>query len=284
MKKIILLLFLLASLTAKSQTNTNSVPFTLMESGHIIIQAKVDGVEGKFIFDTGAGHNLLFKKFAEKLNPKKSYNFFIAHRATGEALTVPIHYSKDLIIGNQHFKNQLYSTFDLEFGDIDGLISLQAFQNTPITIDYEKKILSFDELTIADKKKYIDIQIANYADKALDIFTNVKLNDKISVQVLLDAGAGKNSFWLNARFMEPLQLDSTQFDIHDKKSEFDSTKSNKFLIGTIASIKTENDLAEVVNPKTVFVEGLIYEGKTSIEWLGKKISISLPEKKIFIIK
>lgn len=284
MKKILLLLVLLGNLTANSQTKTDNIPFILTESGHIIIQAKIDGVEGKFIFDTGAGHNLLFKKFTEKLKSKKSTNFFVAHRATGEALTVPINYSEDLTVGNRHFKNQLYSTFDLDFGDIDGLISLQPFQNMPVTIDYEKKILSFDELNPVDKKKYIDIQIANYADKALDIFTNIKLNDKINIQVLLDAGAGKNSFWVNARFMETLQLDSSQFEVHDKKSEFDSTKSNKFLIGTIQSIKTENDLAEVINPKTYFVEGLIYEGKTGIEWLGKKISISLPEKKIFIIK
>lgn len=36
-------------------------------------------------------------------------------------------------------------------------------------------------------------------------------------------------------------------------------------------------------PKVTFVDGLIYEGKTSINWLGRKIGISLKQQKIYIL-
>lgn len=284
MKAILLFIFLATGFTSEAQSTKDSIPFTLTESGHILIKAKVEGIEGNFIFDTGAGHNLLFKSFAKKIGPKETYNFFVGHRSTGEAITLPIYTSTDLTIGGQNYQNQIYSTIDLDFGNIDGLISLQPFKNTPVTIDYENKILAIGVLSEAEKKRFIDIQVADYAGKALDIFTNIQLNDTITIQVLLDGGAGNNSFWINSKFLETLRLDKTKFEVKSKASEFDPSKSNLFYIGTVESIKTENNLAKVKDPKTFFVEGLIYEGKTGIEWLGKKISISLPDKKIYIIK
>lgn len=284
--KILTALFLAAVLAvqAQAQNTENAIPFTLLESGHILIKARVDGVEGNFIFDTGAGHNLLFENFAEKLGPKETYNFFVAHRATGESITVPIYTSKELRIGNHTFENQIYSTFAMDIEGIDGLISLQAFAETPFTIYFKNKVITTGELSDADKKKFIDIQIADYAGKALDIFTNITLNDTITVQALLDAGAGKNSFWIHSKFMETLGLDTAEFTLTEKRSEFDAAKINRFYKGSLGSIKTENGTSEVEFPETTFVEGMIYEAKTGIMWLGEKIAISLPDKKIYIIE
>ncbi|SDG92963.1 retropepsin-like aspartic protease [Chitinophaga filiformis] len=281
MKKLLTLFFLFTSFHLYAQ---HSIPFTLLGSGHILIKAKVDGVEGNFIFDTGAGLNLLFDKFAKKLKSRESYHFFTGHRATGEPLDIPIFHSDDLQIGEVALKNQIYSTFDLDIPGIDGLISLLPFQHTPVTIDYDKKEITIGQLSAADKKKYIDIAVADYAGNSIDIFTNVKVNDKITLQVSLDAGAGQKSFWLSDRFMKTLGLDKSAFKMIEKKSEFDSTKVNRIYTGNISGIATENNLAGVENPPVFFVEGLIYEGKTSIEWLGRKIAISLPDKRIYIIK
>ena len=281
MSKLFLSLLLLASLKASAQT---TIPFTLSDQGHIIIKAKVDGVEGNFIFDTGAGLNLLFDEFAQKLAHRTTYHFFTGHRATGEPLTIPLYHSDDLQIGDAEFKNQLYTTFDISFSGIDGLISLQTFQHVPVTIDYEKKQIIIGELKAEEKKRFIDIQLDDEAGNSLDVFTHVKINDKATIQVSLDAGAGSRSFWLNDRLVGVLGVDTTGFMKVVKTSEFDSTKTNRFSIGPIGSLATENGLARVKNPQVVFIQGLIYEGKTSIEWLGKKIAISIPDKKIYIIK
>lgn len=276
------LLLLLGGAGIKAQP-THAIPFTLLESGHIIVQATFNGVKGNFIFDTGGGHNLLFDNFAKKLDRAETANFFTAHRATGEALTVPIYHIDTLSIGGLTFQNQLYSTFDLSLEGIDGLISLQPFEHTPVTIDFENQVISFDELTEAEKRHYIDIQIADYAGKALDIFTNVRLNNQVTVQVLLDSGAGNNSFWFNARLMDTLNLDESTFATSTKLSEFDPAKSNVFYRGELLALQTENGYRKHENLKAVFVEGMIYEGKTGIDWLGKKITISIPDKRIYLL-
>ena len=75
----ILLLFI--SLTTFAQTE---IPFTLTDGGHTLVKAKINGIEGMFIFDTGAGLNMVTKKFADKVGTlQKTDEFYVGHRATG---------------------------------------------------------------------------------------------------------------------------------------------------------------------------------------------------------
>ncbi|GAA4781548.1 hypothetical protein GCM10023231_06400 [Olivibacter ginsenosidimutans] len=259
-----------------------SVPFSLTANGHILIKAKVNGVEGNFIFDTGAGLNMFFKTFAEKLENKETHHFFVGHRATGEPLRMPLYRSKTLSLGDFECNDQWYTTFDLHMDGIDGILSLQAFRQTPVTIDYTKKELSFAKLGKKGKNKFITLETADYGGRALDIFTNVRLNDQLSIQIMLDSGAGDHSYWVDERFMDDLSIKRSTLDSIEKKSEFNANKISKMYIGKLAEIATENKEAKIENPSVNFVQGLIYEGKMSIAWLGKKITISIPEKRIYI--
>ena len=51
MKQLAFLALLLLNKVTFGQTH-QPIPFQLMESGHILVKAKVEGVEGIFIFDT----------------------------------------------------------------------------------------------------------------------------------------------------------------------------------------------------------------------------------------
>lgn len=253
------------------------IPFELNANGHILIKAKINGVEGKFIFDTGAGLNVVFTKFSKKIENQKTNNFFVGHRATGEELSLDLYNATSMEINNKIFNNQQYSIVDLDFGDIDGLISLQPFRNTPVTIDYVHKTIFFNKKT--KKEKSIDIQISDHAGKSLDIFTFVKLNDTLTIQVELDSGSGANSYWFSSKFMEYLALNKTDFKIKPIKGEFN--KENNFYIGKLRKLEIQNvSTLDTIN--VAFVDGLIHEGKTGIDWLGKILTIDLAKKKIFI--
>jgi len=269
----LLLLFFFASIIINAQ-----IPFETNSSGHIIIKAKINNVEGKFILDTGAGLNAVFSKFSEKIKNKKTSNFFVGHRATGEELNVDLYNASSFEINSKQFDNQQYAIIDLEFGDIDGMISLQPFRNTPLTIDYVNKKILFAKPE--KNSKSIDIQIADYAGKAIDIFTYIELNGGLKIQTLLDSGAGKSSFWFSSKLMEPLGLKKEDFKVVPVKSDF--KKENNYYIGKLAKISTSNNLAEAQAIDAAFVDGLIYEGKTSIAWLGKILTIDIAGKKIFI--
>lgn len=262
-----------------SSSNTNAqIPFEINSSGHIILKAKINNVEGKFIFDTGAGLNAIFTKFSRKITNTKTNNFFVGHRATGEELNVDLYNATSIEINNKTFDNQQYAIVDLEFGDIDGIISLQPFRNTPITVDYNNKKILFNKST--KNEKSIDIQIADFAGKSIDIFTYVQLNDTLKIQTLLDSGAGKNSFWFSSKFLEPLALNKTDFKTVPITSDF--KKQNNYYIGKLSKLNTVNKLCKLEGLDIDFVDGLIYEGKTSIDWLGKVLTIDIANKKIFI--
>ncbi|MGQ7854086.1 aspartyl protease family protein [Pedobacter sp. WC2501] len=254
------------------------MPFTTNTSGHIIIKAKINNVEGNFILDTGAGLNAIFTKFSQKLKNEKTGNFFVGHRATGEELNLDLYNATGFEMNNKKFKDQQYAIVDLDFGDIDGIISLQPFINTPLTIDYLNKKIVFDKAT--KNEKNIDIQIADYAGRALDIFTYIKLNNTLKIQTLLDSGAGKKSFWFSSKLMEPLALNKADFKAVPVKSDF--KKENNYYIGKLSELNTVNNLRKMEGLDVAFVDGLIYEGKTSIDWLGNVLTIDIAKKKIFI--
>lgn len=269
----ILSILLFLSLNINAQ-----MPFTTNTSGHIIIKAKINNVEGNFILDTGAGLNAIFTKFSQKLKNEKTGNFFVGHRATGEELNLDLYNATGFEMNNKKFKDQQYAIVDLDFGDIDGIISLQPFINTPLTIDYLNKKIVFDKAT--KNERSIDIQVADYAGRALDIFTYIKLNNTLKIQTLLDSGAGKKSFWFSSKLMEPLALNKADFKVVPVKSDF--KKENNYYIGKLSKLNTVNNLRKVEGLDVAFVDGLIYEGKTSIDWLGNVLTIDIAKKKIFI--
>ena len=256
------------------------IPFEINESGHILFKAKINNVEGLFILDTGAGLNAIFTKFSKKITNAKTGNFFVGHRSTGEELNLDLYNATNFEINQKRFAGQQYAIIDLEFGNIDGIISLQPFRNTPVTIDYVNKKLIFNKPTT--NQKSIDIQVADYAGRALDIFTYVQLNDILTIQTLLDSGAGKKSFWFSSKFMEPLTLNKADFKIIPVTSDF--KKQNNYYIGKLNRLTTKNKLLTLELPDVAFVDGLIYEGKTSIDWLGKVLTIDIAKKKLFIVE
>lgn len=117
--KYLHLTILFLSITAFSQTK---IPFTLTDGGHTLVKAKVNGVEGTFIFDTGAGLNMVTKKFADKVATlQKTDEFYTGHRATGEAIETDLYLTKTIEMGDFTVSGQMTSVIDIDF-PIDGLI------------------------------------------------------------------------------------------------------------------------------------------------------------------
>ena len=80
--------------------------------------------------------------------------------------------------------------------------------------------------------------------------------------------------------MEPLALSKAHFKSIPVKSDF--KKENNYYIGKLSKVNTVNKLSQLEGLDVAFVDGLIYEGKTSIDWLGKILTIDIAKKKIFV--
>jgi len=289
LKTVLTFLIIFTTHFVYSQTKVSKeieVPFTLTESGHILVKAKVNGVEGNFIFDTGAGLNLITKKFADKVNNlKKTDNFYTGHRATGEELQLDLWEVGILELGLFKSPNQTTTILDIDF-PLDGLISLMPFKEAPITIDYQNKILKIESNKslnqLVKKDNTIPIQLSDDGEKALSIYTYVKLNNKLTLQVSLDSGAGFNVFRFNSRYMKALGIDSAQVESKYLKSEFKPEEGNNYYYTKLSNLATSNNKAKVNDFKITFIEGLIYEGITSTNWLGDKITIDIQNKRLIV--
>ncbi|ALM49545.1 hypothetical protein AMR72_11915 [Flavobacterium psychrophilum] len=287
LKKFILLL-LFAFQFANAQSDLSSpvkIPFTVTGAGHIMIKATVNGTEGNFIFDTGAGLNLVTKKFADKVNLTKTQSFYTGHRATGEALEVDLYDIKSLQLAGFTDNNQQTAVLDIDF-PLDGLISLMPFKNNAITIDYTTKNLIIENgaslKKLVKKNNALPIQISEDGERTLSISTKVKLNSKLTLQVGLDSGAGANIFRFNSRYIETLELDKSKLETKYVKSDFNPEHGNNFYRASLTELATINNTASVKEIPVTFIEGLIYEGILCTNWLGDKITIDVKGKRILV--
>lgn len=285
----LLLLFPLCSFCQSA--NQDEIPFELLPSGHILVKAKVDNVQGNFIFDTGAGVTTFTKTFFKKLtHTTLEDGSYTAFRATGERVDLDLYQVADFELGSLKKTNEEISYVDMDLGDIDGIISLKLVESRPFTIDFEKKVLRFESpaslAQIKKTAKKIPVQLEQSREKSLTIFSYFKINDKLNLQLALDAGAGKDVYRLNPKYLKALNVDIAD-TLHvktiQKKSEF-----NKDFVSNIYKTRLKN-LASADQPTidvkdfpVQFVDGLIYDGIIWINWLGKKITFDLQDKVLLV--
>jgi predicted aspartyl protease len=281
---LLLSLFSIATAFSQARNEVIKIPFELTGSGHILIKAAVNGVEGNFIFDTGAGLNMMTKKFADKIrNLKHTDNFYTGHRATGEALQLDLWNAASLKMGSLAIANPEFTVLDIDL-PLDGLISLLPFKDSPVTIDYKNKILTVESAaSLRDRVKSgtsIPIQVSYDRGKTLGISTNVTINNKLTIQVSLDSGAGNNVFRFNSRYMKNLGIDTASIAPTYVKSDFKPGEGNNYYPATVAEMAAGK--SKVANIKATFIEGLIYEGITGTNWLGDIITIDVPNSRMII--
>jgi hypothetical protein len=293
MIKLITSFFLILSTTLiysqEKITDQINIPFTLSEHGYIIIPVTINGIEGKYVFDTGAGINLLFKKSADKIKDlEKTEHFYTGHRATGEGLEIDLWKTKSLEIQDFKVDNEIFGILDIDF-ELDGLISLAMFKDKQITIDFKNKILSIEskkslKKLLKNEDFEIPIQISNDRDISIDISMKVILDNKLSLDVVLDSGAGYDVYRFNSRFMKSLEIDSAQVKKIYKPSYFKPGSGNNFFITEVSEFSDASKNVSEKNFRAIFIEGLIYEGIMSINWIGEKITIDIPNKRLIVKK
>ncbi len=290
-KHLPFLMILISTLTYSQEKIDDqiNIPFTLSENGYIIIPVTINGIEGNYIFDTGAGINLLFKKSAEKITDlEKTNHFYTGHRGTGEGLEIDLWKTNSLNIGDFKANDETFGVLDIEF-PFDGLISLTMFKDKQITIDFGNKVLSIEsekslEKLIANKDFEIPLQISNDRDINIDISMKIILDDHLPLNVVLDSGAGFNVYRFNSRYMKNLGIDSTQVKKIYKPSYFKPEAGNNFFITQVSKLSDAARNVTINDFRGIFIEGLIYEGIMSVNWIGEKFTIDIPNKRIIVLK
>ena len=287
------ILFLLSLFFVHFSFAQEIIPLTILNSGHIVFTAKVNGVEGKFIFDTGGGITILTNKFSSKLHDiTKQDGVLTGFRATGERLNLNLYKINELSIGKFVDKNPIVSIIDVNLPGCDGIISLMPFQNQPFTLDLKNKILVLETHQSITKRKAAGETIKLYPDQnrglSLTVFADFVLNNKKTLQFLLDSGAGKNSFWINSRYLSACGIDISDTANVKKiirKSEFNKDAETIFYKASVPELNIYGyPQIKKENFNATFTEALIYDGKISINWLGDAVTFDLKNRKMIVQK
>jgi len=288
-KGFLLVTFLLFSTVFYAQHYTKEkieIPFKLSPNGHIMIKASVNGVPGNFVFDTGAGMNLLTKDFADKIDSlEKTTHFYTGHRATGEAITSDLYQSEVLKIANFSIEDEQFAVYDIDF-PLDGLISLTPLQQKAFTVNFEEnKLVIESEESLRRRKENIKfempLEINNDRNVKVSVGTIVQL-DSLELHVGLDSGAGFDVYRFNSRYMEALGIDSTQVESKYIPSSFKPEQGNQYYFAEVSRLSDLKVNAEQIGFRATFIDGLIYEGIMGINWIGEIITFDMPAKRILV--
>ena len=129
-----------------------SISFKILSTNHIIIDAKVNNVDGKFLIDTGASNSCIDLNKSEKFKLNYGKSDEQASSATNEIKETFISKKNSLLIGEYqindldiilfNMKHVIKSLLDKDEIEIDGIIGADILIKYNCCIDYnENKLL-----------------------------------------------------------------------------------------------------------------------------------------------
>ena len=204
-------------------------------------------------------------------------------------MTADLYDAQTLALGDFVEQNPVVTIFDINLGPIDGLISLMSFKDQPFTIDYTDKKVIFETkksmLSIGKSGHHIPLQLAESRDKALTVFTYFVVNDKLTLQFSIDSGAGNNIYRINSKYTSALGIDTTKAGKVVIPSEFNPNIKSIIYQANIKSITAKASSAvQCRDVKASFIDGLIYDGILSLNWIGNKITFDLKKREMIVIR
>lgn len=130
--------------------NYIKVPMSKLLSGHLHINAKLNGIDGNFILDTGAGATVIDSKASEKFKLKSEKSDGIGVGAGGaqglQAATNNSFVSGDftknnfsVYVMNLDHVNKAFTQLGIK--EVDGVIGADLLQQNKAVIDYSNLIL-----------------------------------------------------------------------------------------------------------------------------------------------
>ena len=130
----------------------SSVKLIFLETKHYLIEAKVNGIDGRFILDTGASNSCICTSLEDKFKVISKESKEKASSANSEMTNTKISKSNAIQIGKWEDKMDIIS-FDMnhinnalsqkKIPPIDGILGADILKKSKAVIDYESNKLYF---------------------------------------------------------------------------------------------------------------------------------------------
>jgi hypothetical protein len=179
--------------TIKQQNFCDTIPFDYIKN-KIIISVKINGVNRRFIFDTGAVLTI-----SEEVQTSMNYaklGSVEVDDVNGKSSDTKIVAVKDLQIGNVSFQDipsvvmNLKTTYPISCLNCDGIIGSNVFKNCIVTIDINEKVI-----ILTDNVQKLALQNAYQTSLSINKigkpYLQINIDNDISFEGLFDSGSDK---------------------------------------------------------------------------------------------
>ena len=129
-----------------------SVKLIFLKTKHYLIECKINGVEGKFILDSGASNSCVCNSLEKKFKLESKKNTIKASSATSEMTNTNLSNKNEIQIGKWSDKLNLI-TFDMNhinktlsekgIDSIDGIVGADVLKKSNAILDYKSNKIYF---------------------------------------------------------------------------------------------------------------------------------------------
>jgi hypothetical protein len=112
----------------------------------VTVPVSVNGVESRFVLDSGIGLTLLRSELAESIRVRPTGASFTGRRMSGQSVTTPLGEVPTMTFAGSTFEQVEVGIFDMssfpaELAGIGGFLSLAFLADHPLTVDYERGVV-----------------------------------------------------------------------------------------------------------------------------------------------
>jgi hypothetical protein len=244
----------------------SEVPFRYVYDTFIVVPVLINGsIHRDFVLDTGIGLNLISKSICQEIGCKTEGQH-IGKRMSGQEVTIPMTTIKSLSFGERKLNNVAVGVFDIESlmpkSNIGGFLSLGFFKDSPFTIDYEKRVIRFEDSgalkKIQSEGTRVSVQLDQQGESLGIIMPLVLPNgEKIAAEV----DTGSQALILHERYMKPLQILSTDPSVKRKEGKDETGHSySRFFTNLRGAIHLPNAPKMNSEAPEVMFQKIIYDG------------------------
>jgi len=112
----------------------------------ITVPVSVNGIESRFVLDSGIGLTLLRSELAESIRVRPTGASLTGRRMSGQSVTIPLGEAPTMAFAGSSFEQVETGILDMssfpdELAGIGGFLSLAFFADRPLTVDYGRGVV-----------------------------------------------------------------------------------------------------------------------------------------------
>lgn len=279
------IVFLLIAASLLASPHPVSAPFTTNSDGMAIVPATLGGtISMHVILDTGAGLDVLAPSLIEKVHGKPAGRF-TGFRMTGERLDLRLFTVPEISIGPVVKRDAVVGSWDaLDKMHMDGIVSLNDFRQQPITIDFAKKILTFEtDESLRQRRasgKLSPLQIDDQRGTTLDIFARFLIGDQVGT---CEIDTGSPNAAIHLRYMEATGINKDGKDVQKNDRPTISGAVVTRYDATMPQISLAAAPTVKIGPAHASFSDIIYDCVMGMEfWSDRALTIDIPNQQLIV--